>query len=83
MGEDVNSVSPTLGFIIKTIDYEGSDFCLFGLGFANVWPKGINLTYVGWHYIASNTKTKALQGMLVVRRLSDHTGETTLKRQMP
>lgn len=23
MGEDVNSVSPTLGFIIKTIDYEG------------------------------------------------------------
>jgi len=25
MNEDVNSVSPTLGFIIKTIDYEGSD----------------------------------------------------------
>jgi ADP-ribosylation factor-like protein 2 len=24
MNEDVNSVSPTLGFIIKTIDYEGS-----------------------------------------------------------
>lgn len=23
MNEDVNSVSPTLGFIIKTIDYEG------------------------------------------------------------
>ena len=23
MGEDVNSVSPTLGFIIKTIDYDG------------------------------------------------------------
>lgn len=23
MGEDVNAVSPTLGFIIKTIDYEG------------------------------------------------------------
>lgn len=23
MGEDVNSVSPTLGFIIKTIEYEG------------------------------------------------------------
>ena len=23
MGEDVNTVSPTLGFIIKTIDYEG------------------------------------------------------------
>jgi ADP-ribosylation factor-like protein 2 len=23
MGEDVNSVSPTLGFIIKTIDYQG------------------------------------------------------------
>jgi hypothetical protein len=26
MGEDVNSVSPTLGFIIKTIDYEGQVF---------------------------------------------------------
>ena len=23
LGEDVNTVSPTLGFIIKTIDYEG------------------------------------------------------------
>lgn len=23
MGEDVNTVSPTLGFIIKTVDYEG------------------------------------------------------------
>jgi ADP-ribosylation factor-like protein 2 len=23
MNEDVNTVSPTLGFIIKTIDYEG------------------------------------------------------------
>ena len=23
MGEDVNTVSPTLGFIIKTIDYGG------------------------------------------------------------
>lgn len=27
MGEDVNTVSPTLGFIIKTIDYEG---CVLG-----------------------------------------------------
>lgn len=24
MNEDVNSVSPTLGFIIKTIEYDGS-----------------------------------------------------------
>ncbi|GKT53039.1 ADP-ribosylation factor [Colletotrichum tofieldiae] len=24
MGEDVNTVSPTLGFIIKTIDYDGT-----------------------------------------------------------
>jgi ADP-ribosylation factor-like protein 2 len=23
MGEDVNTVSPTLGFIIKTIDFDG------------------------------------------------------------
>jgi hypothetical protein len=33
MGEDVNTVSPTLGFIIKTIDYDGyvySVLCPFG-----------------------------------------------------
>jgi hypothetical protein len=28
MKEDVNSVSPTLGFIIKTIDYEGYLFLI-------------------------------------------------------
>lgn len=27
MNEDVNTVSPTLGFIIKTIDFQG--YCLF------------------------------------------------------
>ncbi|RMY88439.1 hypothetical protein D0861_04805 [Hortaea werneckii] len=30
MNEDVNSVSPTLGFIIKTIDYEGKPFARTG-----------------------------------------------------
>jgi hypothetical protein len=29
MGEDVNSVSPTLGFIIKTIDYDGCAHIFF------------------------------------------------------
>lgn len=28
MNEDVNSVSPTLGFIIKTIDYDGYVYAL-------------------------------------------------------
>jgi ADP-ribosylation factor-like protein 2 len=32
MNEDVNSVSPTLGFIIKTIDYDGwAPICLYKL----------------------------------------------------
>lgn len=30
MGEDVNTVSPTLGFIIKTIDYDGYVFSIPG-----------------------------------------------------
>jgi GTPase SAR1 family protein len=29
MNEDVNSVSPTLGFIIKTIEYDGYIYFLF------------------------------------------------------
>lgn len=29
MNEDVNTVSPTLGFIIKTIDFEGYALFLF------------------------------------------------------
>ncbi|SPJ74366.1 probable ADP-ribosylation factor-like 2 [Fusarium torulosum] len=48
MGEDVNTVSPTLGFIIKTIDYEGqverhlhrntaNDFHRYKL---NIWDVG-------------------------------------------
>ncbi|TVY26318.1 ADP-ribosylation factor-like protein [Lachnellula hyalina] len=32
MGEDVNSVSPTLGFIIKTIDYEGYKLNIWDVG---------------------------------------------------
>ncbi|KAI5808614.1 ADP-ribosylation factor family-domain-containing protein [Peziza echinospora] len=32
MGEDVHSVSPTLGFIIKTIDYEGYKLNIWDVG---------------------------------------------------
>ncbi|KAH7162288.1 ADP-ribosylation factor family-domain-containing protein [Dactylonectria estremocensis] len=32
MGEDVNKVSPTLGFIIKTIDYEGYKLNIWDVG---------------------------------------------------
>ncbi|OTA29930.1 ADP-ribosylation factor-like protein 2 [Hortaea werneckii EXF-2000] len=32
MNEDVNSVSPTLGFIIKTIDYEGYKLNIWDVG---------------------------------------------------
>ncbi|TDZ23902.1 ADP-ribosylation factor-like protein 2 [Colletotrichum orbiculare MAFF 240422] len=32
MGEDVNTVSPTLGFIIKTIDYDGYKLNIWDVG---------------------------------------------------
>ncbi|KAK0666191.1 putative ADP-ribosylation factor family protein [Cercophora samala] len=32
MGEDINTVSPTLGFIIKTIDYEGYKLNIWDVG---------------------------------------------------
>lgn len=32
MGEDVNTVSPTLGFIIKTIDYDGYKLNMWDVG---------------------------------------------------
>ncbi|KAB5523011.1 ADP-ribosylation factor family-domain-containing protein [Coniochaeta sp. 2T2.1] len=32
MGEDVNTVSPTLGFIIKTIDYQGYKLNIWDVG---------------------------------------------------
>ena len=44
MGEDVNTVSPTLGFIIKTIDYDGylSPFLPYLSRLAYVRPRGRN-----------------------------------------
>lgn len=33
MGEDVTKVSPTLGFIIKTIDYDGCVFFPFPVSY--------------------------------------------------
>lgn len=83
MGEDVNTVSPTLGFIIKTIDYEGwveamkssPVFC---------WPclQGINLISVSIsvHLWIVVILTFVVKGMLVARKLWDRTGEITLKR---
>ncbi|KAI5199317.1 ARF/SAR superfamily [Aureobasidium subglaciale] len=32
MGEDINTVSPTLGFIIKTIDYDGYKLNIWDVG---------------------------------------------------
>jgi GTPase SAR1 family protein len=46
MGEDVNTVSPTLGFIIKTIDYDG--WVLNPTGALSYGKKGCaNLVSVG------------------------------------
>lgn len=46
MGEDVNSVSPTLGFIIKTIDYEGYDFLTILYMLTTDEEQDINSIYV-------------------------------------
>lgn len=55
MNEDVNVVSPTLGFIIKTIDYKGQvNGVAYGLltdGLTN--RPATNSTYVRWSFLKS------------------------------
>ncbi|KOS19213.1 ADP-ribosylation factor-like protein 2 [Escovopsis weberi] len=46
MGEDVNTVSPTLGFIIKTIDYEGYKLNICGSYWRNYFEKTDALIWV-------------------------------------
>jgi hypothetical protein len=56
MNEDVNVVSPTLGFIIKTIDYKGQvNGVAYGLimdGLTN--GPATNSTYVRWSFLKSS-----------------------------
>ena len=66
MHEDVNTVSPTLGFIIKTIDYGGYE--------------ALVMDSVKGAY--DEAATSSTSGTLVARRRFDHIGETTLKRRM-
>jgi hypothetical protein len=82
MGEDVNSVSPTLGFIIKTIDYEGLvSGSILGCSALTMFCK-LQAQYLLVYTSSICALTDASKGMLVARRLSDHTGEITLRRQM-
>jgi hypothetical protein len=46
MNEDVNSVSPTLGFIIKTVDYKGYFSRLLSILFYADWTSQIQTQYL-------------------------------------
>ncbi|CAP68422.1 uncharacterized protein PODANS_7_2700 [Podospora anserina S mat+] len=47
MGEDINTVSPTLGFIIKTIDYEGYKLNICEWPYLTTRPNNHQLTVAG------------------------------------
>jgi GTPase SAR1 family protein len=69
MNEDVNTVSPTLGFIIKTIDFQGYGHFSVSTIKPALTPK--------------RAVTNSTSGMLAGKRRFDRTGETTLKRPTP
>jgi hypothetical protein len=68
MNEDVNTVSPTLGFIIKTIDFQGYQL------------PSLPRTKI---LMDRATGTNSTFGMSGDRRQSGRTGETTSRRPMP
>ena len=88
MNEDVNTVSPTLGFIIKTIDYEGLVDSLISLAS----EKAYELTRYKLNICGKMTSdwqcreragSNGMQGTWEGRRLSDHTGGITLRKPIP
>jgi hypothetical protein len=83
MNEDVNSVSPTLGFIIKTIDYEGQVVVL--IKHASCTDKicryKLNICEPD-HRLRANILTLH-KGMLAAKRHFDPIGETILRKLMP
>lgn len=84
MGEDVNTVSPTLGFNIKTIDYEGEVQCLTMTITMLTLPHRykLNICNKDFHYMLCPPLTGLFQGMSVARRHSARTGGIILRRPM-
>lgn len=83
MNEDVNNVSPTLGFIIKTIDYNGYAVTNFEHTLLLTEPPGTSLTFVNSSTVTLQHKpTNALQGMSAARRHFAHIGGIISKRLM-
>ncbi|GAB0137195.1 ADP-ribosylation factor-like protein 2 [Epichloe bromicola] len=80
MGEDVNTVSPTLGFIIKTIDYDGYKLNIWDVGgqktlrsyWRNYFEKTDALIWVvdATDRLRIEDCRKELHGLLLEERLS-------------
>ncbi|KAI5272439.1 hypothetical protein E4T47_04283 [Aureobasidium subglaciale] len=78
MGEDINTVSPTLGFIIKTIEYDGKDVELT----AEVDRYKLNICEEIQDVVQdADTETYTGQGTSADRRRSGHTGRTISRRR--
>lgn len=86
MNEDVTTVSPTLGFIIKTIDFQGYDYLnsIIYQSYSLTFYTDIDSTYVRMSTTdtAQPPLTTGHQGTLEAKRLSDLIGKTTLRRQI-
>ncbi len=68
-GEDIDTISPTLGFNIKTLEHKGYDAF-------TVLP--VDIAVICWSYL--NQVTSSMCGMLAVNRPSGHTGEIISSR---
>lgn len=81
MNEDVNTVSPTLGFIIKTIDYEGFVWLSFSDGNStDLPPSDTSSIYASSSHQTIEPVLTAFQGMLEGKRHYARTGGITLRR---
>lgn len=92
MGEDVNTVSPTLGFIIKTIDYDGCAHRLSACprnpfaGSSDSLPPRykLNICKLGaarCRGLGISRLNGGMQGTSAARRRCARTGAITLRRR--
>jgi hypothetical protein len=70
-GEDVNTISPTLGFNIKTLEHKGYQILIF-----------YSQIFLQLFCSFNETVSTSIFGMWVVKQVFDHIGEITLKAQM-
>lgn len=82
MNEDVNTVSPTLGFIIKTIDFEGYALFLFFDVEILTDPLQVSVEYmyVTEYLQLQPAATNHHQGTQEGKKPFDPTGKITLRR---